>query len=157
MPPKENTIFRTVQVLLVFLFLGGTACSPGEPQILIKESEAILSPAILGVASVFVKIVNSGNGGDRLLSAHTDVPGAVTELHDERDGKMTTVASMDVPANSTLVLRPGGKHIMILRIPRSMKAGAELRVVLNFKRAGEKEFKVKLIEYATMAPRARYH
>jgi copper(I)-binding protein len=157
MPLKANPIFRTMQAVLVVFLLGGAACSPGVPQIQVEEPEAKLSPVILGVASVFMRIVNSGSGGDRLLSARTDIPGTMTELHDEQDGKMTTIAGMDVPANSTLVLRPAGKHIMIFRIPRTMQAGTELRLLLTFKRSGEKAVLVKLTDYATKAPRARYH
>jgi copper(I)-binding protein len=156
MPLKANLIFRTIGALLVVFLLGGAACSSGVPQILVEEPEAKLSPVILGVASVFMKIVNSGNGDDRLLSARTDIPGAMTELHDEKDGKMTTITSMDVPANSTLVLGPAGKHIMLFRIPRTMKAGTELRIILTFKRSGERTVIMTLTEYATKAPRARY-
>jgi len=154
---KANPLFLTIQAALVVSLLGGTACSPGVPRIMVEEPEAKLSPVMLGVASVFMKIVNSGNGDDRLLSARTDISGAMTELHDEQDGKMTIVSSMDVPANSTLVLRPAGKHIMIFRIPRTMKAGAELRIILTFKRSGERTVTIKLTDYATKAPRARYH
>jgi copper(I)-binding protein len=157
MPLKTNPIFRTMLAVLVVSLLGGAACSPGVPRIMVEEPEAKLSPVMLGVASVFMKIVNSGNGDERLLSARTDIPGTMTELHDEQDGKMTTVSSMDVPANSTLVLGPAGKHIMIFRIPRTMKAGTELRIMLTFKRSGERTAIVKLTDYATKAPRARYH
>jgi periplasmic copper chaperone A len=154
---KANPIFETIRAALVLSLLGGAACSSGVPQIAVEQPEAKLSPVILGVASIFMKIVNSGNGDDQLLSARTDIPGAMTELHDEKDGKMTTITSMDVPANSTLVLRPAGKHIMIFRIPRTMKSGEELRIVLTFKRSGEKTVMTKLTSYATKAPRARYH
>lgn len=156
MPQKKNPLFRFIQALLIVSLLGGAACSSGIPQIMVEEPEAKLSPVILGVASVFMKIVNSGNGADRLLSARTDHPGAVTELHDEKDGKMITVTGMDVPANGTLVLGPAGKHIMIFRLPRSLQEGAELRLLLTFKRSGKKTVIVKLTSYATKAPRARY-
>jgi periplasmic copper chaperone A len=143
--------------LLIAFFLTGAACSPGVPQIRIEEPEAKLSPVILGVASVFLKIVNSGNGDDRLLSARTDIPGALSELHDEKDGKMTTIAGMDVPAKSTLLLRPAGKHIMLFRLPRTMQTGTEFRIILTFQRSGERTLAIKLTDYATKAPRARYH
>jgi hypothetical protein len=135
----------------------GVACSSGEPQLVVEQPEAKLSPVILGVVSVFMKIVNSGNGDDRLLSARTDIPGTMAELHDEKDGKMTTIPSMDVPANSTLVLRPAGKHIMLFRVPRTMKDGAELRIILTFKRSGERSVIIKLTNYATKPSRTRYH
>ena len=144
-------------VLLAASLLAGAACTSGVPQIQVEGPEAKLSPVILGVASVFLKIVNSGNGDDRLLSARADLPGAITELHDEKDGKMTTVTSMDVPSNSSLVLRPGGMHIMIVRMPRTLQEGAELRILLTFQRSGERTVKVKLTNYATKAPRVRYH
>jgi copper(I)-binding protein len=157
MPLKANPLFRTIQAMLIVSLLGGVACYSGAPRIVIEEPEAKLSPVILGVVSVFMKIVNSGDGDDRLLSARTDIPGTMTELHDEEDGKMKTVTSMDIPANSTRVLRPGGQHIMIFKLPRTMQTGSELRIVLTFKRSGERTMLIKLTEYATKAPRTRYH
>jgi copper(I)-binding protein len=154
---QEKLLFRTMRGILVVLLLGSVACASGKPEILIAEPEAKLSPAILGVASVFMKIVNSGNGDDQLLSARTDLPGAITELHEEKNGKMATVSRMDVPANGSLMLRPGGRHIMVYRIPRTMTAGSELRIVMIFKVSGERTLIVKLSEYATSAPRARHH
>ncbi len=150
-------LINAITTVLVAILLGGAACSPGAPQLLVEEPDAKLSPVILGVASVFMKIVNTGNGGDQLLSARTDIPGSVTELHDEKDGKMMTITSMDVPANSTLVLRPAGKHIMIFKLPRTMKAGMELRIVLTFKRSGERTVIIKLTDYATKASQVRNH
>jgi copper(I)-binding protein len=157
MPLKANPLFRTIQAILIVSLLGGAACSSGAPQIVIEEPEAKLSPVILGVASVFMKIVNSGNGDDRLVSARADIPGTLTELHDEEDRKMKTVTGMDIPGNGTLVLKPGGQHLMIFRLPRTMQAGSELTLVLNFKRSGERRALIKLTEYATSAPRTRYH
>lgn len=157
MPLMTSYVIRTIRAVLVVVLLGGAACSSGAPQIRIEEPDAKLSPVILGVASVFMKIENTGNGGDRLLSARTDMPGALTELHDEKDGKMITLTGMDVPANGTLVLRPAGKHIMIFKLPRTMKAGMELSIVLTFKRSGERIVNMKLTDYATKASRARYH
>lgn len=155
MPLKANPLICTILAVLFAFLLGGAACSPGEPRIVVEEAEAKLSPVILGVASVFMKIVNTGNGNDRLLSARTVMPGAITELHDEKDGKMTTVTGMDVPANSTLVLKPAGKHIMIFKLPRTMQAGTELRIVLTFKRSGERAIVMKLTDYATRAMQSR--
>lgn len=157
MPPKEPTIFRTLSLIPAIFLLGGIACSTGEPHVLVEEPEAKLSQVMLGVASVFMKIVNSGNGDDRLLSARTDTPGTMTELHDENDGKMRTVTSMDVPANSTLVLGPSGKHIMIFRLARNTAAGTELRMVLTFKRSGERAVTLRLMNSATKDARAHYH
>jgi copper(I)-binding protein len=156
MPLQLNSLFRTIRTLLVVFLLGNFACASGEPDILVEEPEAKRSPVILGVASVFMKIVNSGNGDDLLLSARADIPGAITELHDEKNGKMTTVTSMDVPANNSLVLRPNGRHIMVFRMPRSMKTGAEFRIVMTFKHSGERTVNIKLTEYATRTPRSGY-
>ena len=75
---NASPISRILHAALVVFLLGGVACSSGVPQVLVEEPEAKISPVMLGVASVFMKVVNSGNGDDRLLSARTDIPGAIT-------------------------------------------------------------------------------
>ena len=139
----ENTFSR---LFLIVLFaactLSAAGCIQGAPAITIEGQEAMLSPVIVGVGSVFMRIVNAGSGDDTLLAARTDIPDTVVELHDFRDGKMTRTNSVRVPSKSTVRLRPAGPHIMIFKLPNDMKKGRGFRLTLMFEKSGEREISI---------------
>jgi len=118
------------------------ACSRS-PQIEIKGQEAILSPVLLGVCSIFMKIENSGNGPDTLVDAKVDIPNTVTELHDVQDGKMMKREQIPIPAKSVLQLRPGRQHIMVFKLPKDIREDEEFILSLRFEKSGEKRVPVK--------------
>jgi periplasmic copper chaperone A len=128
--------------LLVAALCGAGGCA-GAPRITLGAPEARLSPMFGGACSVFLEIRNEG-GGDALVGARVDVPGAIAELHDVKDGRMVKAARVDVPAHGAVGLRPGGLHVMVFKLPRDVGAGAELTVHLAFEKAGEKSTSVRI-------------
>lgn len=92
-------------------------------------------------SGAFVTIVNSGATADRLVGARC-VCAAEVELHDmtHENGimRMREVAGFDVPARGSLVLRPGGRHLMLKGLGAPLADGARVRVMLRFARSGEK-------------------
>ncbi|RJQ23232.1 MAG: copper chaperone PCu(A)C [Nitrospiraceae bacterium] len=146
---KIRFYFITLLVpALLFLYLNGTATgmgtSPAVPLIRIEAQEAILSSVIIGSGSVFLKIVNEGEGDDNLTGAEVNIGGTLTELHNVKNGKMVRAEKIHVPAKTTVELKPGGLHIMMFRIPEDMKEGNEFILYLKFERSGKKEVKVRL-------------
>jgi hypothetical protein len=118
------------------------ACSRS-PQIEVKGQEAILSPVLLGVCSIFMKIENSGNGADTLVDAKLNIPNTVTELHDVQDGKMMKQEHIPIPAKSVVQLRPGRQHIMVFKLPKEVREDEEFVLYLRFEKSGEKRVTVK--------------
>jgi copper(I)-binding protein len=142
-----------VSVLCFFFALAVYSCSSGVPVITIEEEEAVLSPMIVGSGSVFMKIVNTGNGSDRLLSAHTDMSGTIVELHDVKGGRMIKVNKIPIPSKSTVQLRPAGLHLMIFKMPREVKAGHAFTATLLFEKSGE----IRLpLQFTSVAPRSSF-
>ena len=129
-------------LLCATLVMSVGACSRS-PQIEIKEQEAILSPVLLGVCSIFMKIENSGNAEDTLVEAKVDILNTVTELHDVRDGKMITQERIPIPAKSVVHLRPARQHIMVFKLPKDMREDEEFVLYLRFEKSGEKRVTVK--------------
>ena len=121
------------------------ACSR-VPHIEVEKQEARLSPVLLGVCSVsvFLRIENSGNGDDKLVSAKVDIPGTITEIHDVKAGKMTKREEIPIPAKSAVELRPGSLHIMVFKLPTDARVGYEFRLRLVFERSGEKLVSVSI-------------
>ncbi len=118
-------------------------CS-GDPLIRIDAPEARLSPMLAGACSIFMTIANPGDGDDALVEARADVPGAVTQIHAVRDGRMVESKKLVVPAKGALELRPGGLHIMVFNLPKDTAAGYEFVLHLRFQRSGERQASVKI-------------
>lgn len=51
--------------------------------------------------------------------------------------RMRVVGALDIPAGSTVELRPGATHVMITGLGQPLKAGGRLPLVLSFERSGE--------------------
>ncbi len=118
-------------------------CS-GTPLIRIDAPEARLSPMLAGVCSVFMTIANRGDGDDALVEARAEVPGAVTQIHAVRDGRMVESKKLVVPAGGALELKPGSLHIMVFNLPKDSGAGFEFTLHLRFQRSGEKQASVRI-------------
>lgn len=129
-------------ILLTLLPAGvaiGMGSSPRAPQIRIEGQEANLSPVMLGVGSVFLKIENSGSGDDNLVSARISIPDTVVELHDVKGGRMAKVEKIPIPSGSVVELKPKSLHIMIFKIPADIKEGYGFTLYMMFEKSGEKQ------------------
>ena len=128
------------------LLATGALCAgcSGSPSIRIDDPDARISPMLQGVCSIFMKIANPGDGDDALLEARADVPGAVTQIHAVRNGRMVQSDKLVVPAGGVLELRPGGLHIMVFNLPKDSGAGYEFTLHLRFQRSGEKTTAVRI-------------
>jgi copper(I)-binding protein len=130
-------------VMVCAMLSGGlSACTgkaPRTPLISVQDQRAVLSPSLLGVGSVFLKIANAGRADDTLLGARVSIPGTVVEIHDVRDGKMVKLEKLSIPSHGTVELKPNGLHLMIFKMPRSMKPGQRFTLFLTFEKSGEKQ------------------
>jgi copper(I)-binding protein len=112
-------------------------------------------PTLAGVSTgalYFRAITNNGNEPDHLLSARTKVADSVDLHHMQMDGnvmRMRAVAAIDLPARTEVRLRHGsaaaaseGHHLMLNGLKAPLKDGDRFAVVLQFRRAGEREVMV---------------
>jgi len=94
------------------------------------------TPPGLPNSAAFMEIKNTSNETISLVSATSDAS-KVVELHthDMKDGVMTMyqVPKIDIKANSSTVLKPGGFHVMLIGLKtRPLKEEMNVEVVLNF-------------------------
>jgi periplasmic copper chaperone A len=89
-----------------------------------------------GTTVAYVVIRNNGPA-DRLVAAHTSVGGRVTfrRASGPRAATSATVASVRIPAHSTLAMRPDGIHMLITGAGR-MRGGKDITLTLVFAHAG---------------------
>jgi len=84
-------------------------------------------PTAAANSPIFMTIVNDG-GGTTVIAA--DVTGA------SRSGLMATIGqptkSLDIEANATLSLEPGGRHVMAIGLGDTLSTDQSIPVILTF-------------------------
>jgi copper(I)-binding protein len=93
-------------------------------------------PQTPGTTVAYVVIRNNGPA-DRLVAAHTSAGGRVTfrRASGRAAATMATIASVRIPAHSTLAMRPDGIHMLITGAGR-MRGGKDITLTLVFAHAG---------------------
>jgi periplasmic copper chaperone A len=131
------------------LIVGGcSAASPGSstgPSPLasgaVTVADAWVRPAPTTAANTagYVTITNGGSGDDALLSA-TSPDASDVEVHEtSMDSGMAAMKPVDrvpVPAGGTVRLEPGGYHLMIMGLSRTLAPGDTIELHLTFEHAG---------------------
>lgn len=102
----------------------------------VSDAYVRATPPNLPNSAAFMSIKNTSNKDISLVSASSDAS-KVSELHthDMKDGVMTMyqVPKIDIKANSTTTLKPGGFHVMLLGLKvKPLKEGKNVELVLNF-------------------------
>jgi len=138
----------TVLIIVLGLVSVGIVRSVGishrVPDISLKDGEAVLSPVMIGVESVYMDIINNG-GADELISVKTSFPKSIVILHDVQDGRMVQKDRISVPAGASISLRPGGLHIMLFNMPPTLKEGDVITLHLVFAKSGERQVQAGVI------------
>lgn len=93
------------------------------------------------VGGAYLTIMNQGQTDDRLVAAAAPV-GNQAQIHtmEDKDGVMTMRQLPDglpVPAGATVLLKPGGNHLMLMGLTERLIEGDSLDLVLQFENAGE--------------------
>lgn len=96
-------------------------------------------PGQSGSAAYFT-IRNTGSA-DRLRSV--SISGGSATLHStSMDGgvmRMRPLDGIDVPANSSVELKPGGTHVMLMGLKAPLASGSSLPLTLRFDKSGDKQ------------------
>ena len=111
-----------------------------EPVIAVKEPWA-RAPIGLTTASVAYAILTDTSGQGDILTGVDSVNGGKASLHETtNDGgimRMRAREALVIPAKGSLELKAGGLHIMLMGLPKGLKAGDTLPLRLHFKRGGD--------------------
>lgn len=139
---------RTLIVIgvLCVTSLLAAACASAAGGIVVKDAFTRASPTGANTGGAFMTLVNNGKDADRLVSASSPAAQNV-ELHETVDdnGVMKMEPrpeGWEIPAGSTLELKPGGKHIMLIGLAAPLEAGKKIRMTLNFEKAGARTIDV---------------
>lgn len=114
------------------------AITVGDITITNPFSRATLPNAPVGGG--FMTITNTGSTDDRLIAVETSVA-MKAEIHEmsmtEQVMKMREVTEgLVIPAGETIDLKPGGFHLMFMKLQEPLIKGETLHVTLSFEQAG---------------------
>jgi copper(I)-binding protein len=91
------------------------------------------------VGGAYLELKAAAGSGDRLVSASSTAAGTV-EIHEHANEggvmKMRRIDGLAVPAGGSVVLKPGGYHLMLMDLKQPLKQGDKLQLTLTFEKAG---------------------
>lgn len=123
----------------LILTAGLLVASPAHAAPVIQDAWIREAPPGASVLGAYMTVLNRGDRPDRLVRVTTPAAGRV-EIHEMAvvDGVMSMrpLAALPVPARGTVVLKPRSTHMMLMDLPRPLKAGAQVPMTFVFARAG---------------------
>jgi copper(I)-binding protein len=114
--------------------------------------DGIVAPAPAGDApmALYFTVRNRGDVVDSLLGVTSDAAAEVGMHRPAAGNPMAHVYALAVPARGTLRLAPGGAHVMLTGLRRTVRPGDSLRVVLRFRRGGTVPIVAPVVAYAEL-------
>ena len=103
-------------------------------------------------SAAFFVIKNNSDKDIAITSANSDVA-EKNELHthikENKMMKMMKIEKLVVPAKSSLELKSGGDHVMLMGLKKELKAGDEISLELSFSDGDKKSIKVPVKDLAS--------
>lgn len=119
---------RSTLAALVLLALAAAS----HAQVSVKEAWVRASVPQQSATGAFMQITATQDS--KLVSASSPVA-PITEVHEmamqDNVMKMREVPSVALPAGKTVELKPGGYHIMLMNLPKPLKAGDTVPLTLT--------------------------
>ncbi len=96
----------------------------------------------------FLTITNKGTTADRLIAARSTASDKV-EIHEMKmDGNVMRMRELEkgleIPPGATVMLKPGGYHIMFMELRAPLAKDAKVPVTLVFEKAGSIDVEMKV-------------
>ena len=103
-------------------------------------------------SAAFFVIKNNSDKDIAITSANSDIA-EKNELHthikENQMMKMMKIEKLVVPAKSSLELKSGGDHVMLMGLKKELKAGDEISLELSFSDGDKKSIKVPVKDLAS--------
>ena len=103
-------------------------------------------------SAAFFVIKNNSDKDIAITSANSDIA-EKNELHthikENKMMKMMKIEKLVVPAKSSLELKSGGDHVMLMGLKKELKAGDEISLELSFSDGDKKNIKVPVKDLAS--------
>ena len=107
----------------------------------VEKPYARATPGGATTGAVYMTLDNKSNAEDRLTGASSDVASTL-QIHEMKvvNGTMEmreVAGGLAIPAGGSVVLKPGGYHVMLIGLKKPLKAGDSFPLTLQFQKAGK--------------------
>lgn len=134
--------------LLLATLLLASCGRTGSPNLQIADAWARETVAGQTSTAAYLTISNRGTADDRLLSVAASEPAMATIHATDSSGGISRMRELStglaVPAGSTIELKPGGTHVMIMGLGAPLRRGDTLMLRLRFEKSGERPVDVRV-------------
>lgn len=140
---------RPISLIAAALLAGASVFAPATAHEVTAGDLQIIHPSIPAPtaaaksAAGYMAISNEGSEPDRLLAVEGDFAQKImlhtTEFGSDGVARMTHLDGIEIPAGDTVVLEPGGMHVMLMGLTAPLTEGAHIPATLVFERAGRVE------------------
>jgi len=128
---------RTTRALVVVALLALVAGACGEDDASLSVADAWSRPATGPNGAIYLTL--EGGDADTALTgvSVSQEVAAMAQIHqtvmrDDGSMAMTMVPEVEVPAGTSVMLVPGGVHVMLMELAEPLELGMTLEVVLTF-------------------------
>ena len=141
------------------LLIGAASLPAGAANISVSDAWARATMPGQKVSAAYMQIQSDADA--RLIGASSPVVPRV-EVHEMKmDGdvmRMREVKAIDLPKGKTVMLQPGGLHVMLMNLPKPIAAGDIIPLVLVVESGGKQQtVEVKAEARAPMGAGAMQH
>jgi copper(I)-binding protein len=152
----KSNLLRALALLALLTFDNASA------KVHLQFSDAWLraTPPNAQVAGGFIRIENTGDTADRLLSASSTVATSI-EFHEmSMQGELMQMRELKdgiaLPAQKIVTLQPSDMHMMLIEPKQRLIEGQKIRITLNFAKMGKYEIIFTVLKNAAPTER-RWH
>lgn len=138
---SRKITFAVLFAALAVILGIGISHAQSSNSIVIEKPFSRATPGGSQVGIGYMAITNTGGTADSLLSASSPAAGKVT-IHEMtmQNGvmKMRELPNgLPIEAGKTVLLAPGGNHLMLMGLKAPLKQGDKVPLTLNFEKAGK--------------------
>jgi copper(I)-binding protein len=147
-PARSSNLPRLIgaailAVALLLIVIGAaTAHEFSSKDITVSHPWARATPGGVTVGGAYFEVKAAPGPGDRLIGARSAAAGSMeVHSHSIENGvaKMRRVDGLPIKGGESVVLKPGGYHVMLLDLKKPLKEGDLLKFTLSFEKAGDIE------------------
>ncbi|MCP5230948.1 MAG: copper chaperone PCu(A)C [Zoogloeaceae bacterium] len=134
-------------VSLLHLTVPALAADSAADRIEISDAWARAMPPMQPTSAMFLTLKNKDAVEHALIAADSDVARSVelhTHIMEEGVARMRQVERIDIPANGSASLAPGGFHVMLIGLHAPLKEGEALSATLTFEDGSTKTLAVPI-------------
>lgn len=105
---------------------------------------------------IYLKVWNKSAAEDRFVGVTSPIAGQAMLMHDSEDHSvkfMMGAGTLELPGNYAITFVPGGSHVMLTGLKKTLKAGDTFPITLIFANADRQEVAVKVLAANAIGPK----